>query len=292
MAKPPAGRERPPGENAEIADTATVGGPGTDEQSKEARDWSQISRENYQAASSYMDEALRKQWDRNIRSFQGRHPSGSKYGSDEYRHRSKLFRPKVRSAIRRSEAAAAAALFSTSDVVEIKPTDDNAPAQLASAEINKALMNHHLQKTIPWFVTAMAAYQTARTLGVVASKQYWKFEEVETGEYSFQPELDPQGVPAVDEITDPETGAVSYTPRGEFIPETRITCDRPEIELLPPENVMLAPDTHWIEPAQASPYLIIRRPMFLTDVEARMSAGGSKTRQPEWKRYKIGRAHV
>jgi hypothetical protein len=118
-----------------------------------------------------------------LRQFQGLHPQGSKYLSDAYRARSKFFRPKTRAAVRKNEAIAAEALFQTTDVVSITPMDDDNQAQLASAEINKELLQYRLTKTIPWFLIAMGAYQDAQVQGICVLVPT-------TGKYNKQKNID------------------------------------------------------------------------------------------------------
>lgn len=140
--------------------------------------WLQRARDAYTSSTNYFDANIRPQIEADLRQFQGVHPSGSKYHSDTYKARSRLFRPKTRTSIRKNEAIAAAAFFSTQDVVNISPTDDNDKFQLASAEVNKALIQYRLTKTIPWFLTVIGAYQEAQTIGVVCSYQYWEYSSI------------------------------------------------------------------------------------------------------------------
>lgn len=136
-----------------------------------------MARNAFEASKSYFDSAVRAQVDADLRQFYGIHPSGSKYHSEAFKGRSKIFRPKTRMAIRKNEAIAAEALFSTTDVVSISPTDPDDPVQSASAAINKELLQYRLTKTIPWFVTAIGAYQDAQSVGICASYQYWKYDK-------------------------------------------------------------------------------------------------------------------
>ena len=85
-----------------------------------------------------MDANLRNDWEQNIRAFNSEHPKGSKYSSDNYKNRSKVFRPKTRASVRKNEAECAAAFFSTKDMVNIRPEDDRDPIQVASAKVMKS----------------------------------------------------------------------------------------------------------------------------------------------------------
>jgi hypothetical protein len=73
------------------------------------------------ALDHYFDNNYRKQWEDNLRMFQSKHPRDSKYMSEAYKYRSRIFRPKSRSVVRKNEATAALAFFSNPDVVSIDP---------------------------------------------------------------------------------------------------------------------------------------------------------------------------
>lgn len=134
-----------------------------------------LAREAYSASTSYFDTAIRRGVIDDLRQFQGQHPQGSKYLSDAYRARSKFFRPKTRSAVRKNEAISAEAFFSTMDVLSVKAMDDDDKVQRASAEIAKELVQYRLEHSIPWFLLAQGAYQDAQVQGVVCSYQYWEY---------------------------------------------------------------------------------------------------------------------
>lgn len=139
-------------------------------------DFMSMAREAFTTSTTFFDSSIRKQVESNIRQFQGIHPAGSKYHSDTYKSRSRLFRPKTRTTIRKNEAVAAEALFSTNDVVSVAAEDEDNQMQTASAEVMKALLNYRLKKSIPWFLLSMGAYQDAQTVGVCASHQHWIYD--------------------------------------------------------------------------------------------------------------------
>lgn len=143
----------------------------------EEAEFTRLARESYEASTNYFDSSVRKLILDDLRQFQGLFPTGSKYLSDAYRARSKFFRPKTRSAVRRNEAVAAEAFFQTQDVVSVTAHDPDNPVQLASAEINKALLEYRLTKSIPWFLTLVGAYQDAQVQGIVCSYQHWEYDE-------------------------------------------------------------------------------------------------------------------
>lgn len=141
-------------------------------------DFLQMAREAFTTSTTFFDASIRPQVESGIRQFQGIHPTGSKYHSETYKARSRLFRPKTRTTIRKNEATGAEALFSTNDVVSVTAEDDSNPMQQASAAVMQELLNYRLKKSIPWFLTAIGAYQDAQTVGVCASYQCWEYDPV------------------------------------------------------------------------------------------------------------------
>jgi hypothetical protein len=232
--------------------------------------WLDMAKNCYDSATEYVQGAHRDDWERNINMFHNQHPSGSKYNSEAFKRRSRLFRPKIRSVIRKNEAATAQAFFATQDVVNISPQDDNDPAQLASAGIMQEILNYRLTKTIPWFRIVVGSRQTADVYGICAAKTYWKYRAVDDGEEAV---MDPYGFPMLDETGSPVTEK-----------KQRIIEDEPCIEPYEPENVLFDPGCDWLDPVNTSPYLILRRPMFAIDVKAMMEGTDDKTGQPTWKK--------
>jgi hypothetical protein len=219
------------------------GAPHNDPQ-EENTDWLSLARSCFQASTDYMDTNYRKGWEDNLRAFGNKHPSDSKYNSENYRHRSRIFRPKTRSVIRRNEAAAAAAFFSNPEVIDTQPINKSDMKARAAAEIMKELVQYRLTKTIPWFLTCIGALQDAQTVGVCCSYQYWKYDEAD-------------GKPLEDE---------------------------PCIELIPVENIRIDPGASWIDPIGTSPFVIRMIPMYRVDVEEMRKRVDPKTGQPKWKK--------
>ena len=139
------------------------------------RDYLALAREAFNSSTTFFDSSIRAPVEAAIRQFQGVHPQGSKYHTDAYRSRSRLFRPKTRTSVRKNEAIASEALFSTNDVVDISAEDEDNPIVRASAAVKNALLNYRLRKSIPWFQVSMGAYQDAQVVGVCVSYQYWKY---------------------------------------------------------------------------------------------------------------------
>lgn len=132
----------------------------------------------YSQSTTYFDSSIRLQVENALRAFNGQHPAGSKYHSDSYRTRSRIFRPKTRGAIRKGEAVAAEAFFATHDLITVTPLDDYDDMGRAGGDVLKALVQYRLTHSIPWFQLVMGAYQDSMTVGVVASCQFWQYDEV------------------------------------------------------------------------------------------------------------------
>lgn len=238
-------------------------------------DWLSIASEAYQQSTSYLDSNLRSEWVKALYAFQSRHAPDSKYNTDAFRHRSKVYRPKTRSLIRKIEAAACAAFFSNIDVIDARAVNEADPKQVASAQIIKGLIQYRLTKTIPWFQVLMGGFQDASTMGAVCSYQYWRYRTEKRTTHVHD--------------TDPETGEGLYeedgqTPKLKAIQHDNVVEDRPCIELQPLENIRIDPAADWMDPIHSSPYVLRLVPMYVYDVKEMMDATDDKTGQPKWKR--------
>lgn len=236
------------------------------EQDDSLNSWLMSARDAYESSSTWFDASVRRTTEKAMAHFSNRHAPGSKYYSDQYKYRSKGFRPKTRATIRRNEAAAAIAFFSTQDMVSITPENQSDDAQVVSAGVLTELLNYRLTDSIPWFQTAIGAYQNAMNVGVVISRQSWEFEEEE------------QDFPTVDQfgsqVIDAEGNPAMQTMR-------RTITDKPRIDLVAIENFRISPAADWTDPVGTSPFTIELIPMFIGDVKEKMANG-------KWKQYEDG----
>jgi len=233
-------------------------------------DYLRLVKTAYGSSTDYMSSNLRTQWERNYSNFHSRHPSGSKYRTEAFKHRSRLFRPKSRATERSKEAALITAVFSTSDIVNIKHSDESDPQGVESARVWKEVMNLRLKKTIPWFKIVIGAFQTAHILGTIISYQPWEYEEVETIETTTKTEYNP-------DTAEMET-VTGRTTKKEVIK------DGPRIDLIANENLRIDPGADWTDPINSSPYLIQLIPMYIVDVLDQMEVKDPKSGQPKWKK--------
>ena len=221
--------------------------------------WLKLAKDAYKRSTTYADNNYRKAWEDGLRLFNSQHPRDSKYNSDGYKYRSRIFRPKTRSVIRRHEAAAASALFSNPDVLSIDPLSPDNEAQAVSAGITKELLQYRLtnsRKGIPWFITAIGSFQDAMNVGICASFQYWDYQ-TETQKVSKTVEFEGQTLTLE-------------------VEEEVSTVDKPCCELLSVQRVRFDPAADWTDVVNSSPYLILERPMYVGDVLDRMEKGYGK----------------
>lgn len=267
--------------------------------------WLALARDAYENSTDYLDANIRRQWSEAQAHQNNQHAPGSKYYSEAYRLRSKIFRPKTRTNNQSAEAAFAKAMFSTADLVNIEATDDNDDLQRASAEINGYLLNYRLDKSIKWYLTAMGAYQDARVYGVCASYQYWDYQEVTEepepqGYVSEGKPVDAEWEEVEEDEDNPATreyeewGDSGNRPTGEAFggvinrdglrermpaptpvePKIRVLRDRPAIDHLPPENVRFEPNADWRDPINTSPYVVRLVPLHGDEAITRIEGNG------------------
>ncbi len=246
-------------------------------------DWLTRANSAYYSSTSYMDTNYRKVWEDSIRAFHSQFPSDSKYNAPAYEKRSRLYRPKVRTIIRKNEAASAAAFFSNMDTVSVGAQDQSNKRQLMNAEIMKGLLQYRLTKSIPWFQVVQGGIQDAQTMGVVAAHIYWKYEEEEGDEVlsTTQDEENPAqedlpvgaftlgGAPGDSEVDAAQPQVRPAMQR----PAKRVLVDKPVVDLIPVENLRVDPAAGWTDPIHSSPYVIHLIPTYVMDVKAKMKSG-------------------
>ena len=237
-------------------------------------DWLKLAKTMYDTSTDYLNVNFRKQFAKNLANFQSKHPEGSKYHTSAYNNRSRLFRPKTRIAVRKNEAALAAALFSSTDSVSVLAEDSDDPQKRTDAAYWHEVLNYRLDKTIPWFKLAVGAFQKASINGFIISKQVWEYEEYVSGE-SPMPNPADSSKPMIDDST------------GKPImrPEMSVLKDRPVIKLLEAENFRFDSACDWTDPINSSPYLIECIPMYVIDIRDKMDSIDPNTGEPEWKPY-------
>ena len=273
--------------------TAQTGGDYSGDEGDDFEGWAARAREAYHFSTTYIDQHYRKQWEDSIRAFNSQHPSDSKFVQEAYQKRSHIFRPKIRTVIRKNEAAAAAAYFSNMDIASFKAVDESSKEEVASAELMKQVVQYRLTKSIDWFKFLMGAMQDAQ-VNMACAHIYWEYKEItvassttvesteetghETEEYPSQGKL-PVGGEEVesDKAKEKKTATLSSKPKKKVI-------DRPVVELFPIENLRLDPAANWMDPIGTSPYLIHMIPMYVMDLKDKIKAG-------EWRKVTLNQVH-
>ena len=227
--------------------------------------WLKLSRDAYDRSTNYFDANYKKRWEEDLRSFQSKHSRDSKYSSENYKYRSRIFRPKSRSVIRKNEATAALAFFSNPDVVSIDPANMDDPNQVAASVVMKELLQYRLTKTIPWFLMVIGGFQDAMNVGIVASMQSWRYKEKTVKE---KRSFDLLGTQITMEVEVP-----------------KIIEDKPWIDLIPVENIRFDPAAHWYDVVDTSPYVIIQIPMYVNDVLDNMEGVNDRSGKNTWRKF-------
>ncbi len=213
----------------------------------------QLVREAEQQALLYQNQNNRRAWSQSFRAWHNEHFSGSKYLKPDWRNRSKIFIPKTRSAVRKDSAAVMASLFNSVDAINCLPGDEGDNNQRAAAALLQELVNYRTDRasgkaSAPWFLLANGARQDALLTGVCLSKQSWDLEFRQNGW---------EEVDVVD-----EGGGIATVKREVWLPER----DRPNMQLIPPENFVIDPAADWTNPVQSAAYIILKWPMRIDDI--------------------------
>lgn len=203
-------------------------------ESEEEIDWVVRAQNAYRTSTDFMDENFRAPLEDSLRAFNNQHPAASKYNSEVFRKRSNLYRPKIRTIIRKNEAALCAALFSNLDLIEVTAANPSEQEEIVSAEVMQQVLQERLTVSLPWFQFAMGSFQDAQTQGIVIAHNYWCYQAVNS--------------------------------RGRY----RVKQDAPCMELIAMENFRFDPSAKWYDVVGTSPYLIELIPMYVCDVKERM----------------------
>lgn len=219
-----------------------------------------LVREAEQQALLYVQQANRRAWSQSYRAFHNEHFVGSKYTRPDWRGRSKLFVPKTRAAVRKDNAAVAASLFNNIDAINCLPGDESDPRQRAAAALMEEVVNYRVggrapgKASLPWFLVAMGARQDAVLTGVCCTKQYWLQTHRKVGEERY--------------LEENEEGVHVQKVRDVYVQE----MDRPDAMLIPPENYVIDPSADWRNPEQSAAFFIIKWPMQMEEIRAKMDA--------------------
>lgn len=206
------------------------GAPGRGESDK-SREWLTQAVQAHDDARRYFQSELATRVRKAIDHFNNKHASDSKFVAQSYpAQRSRMFRPNTRKLVNKALAMGANAFFATSDVVQVEAANKGDKAQGESAKFRKAVLNHRLANTIPWFRLIGGMIVDAEVTGVAVTrtrwrKEYQRYVTIEAGKLAEQED---------------------------------ITADSAWVELVPIEDFMLHPQCDWTDPVGSSPYVIQR----------------------------------
>ena len=168
-------------------------------------------------------------------------------------------------------------------MVNVEACYQDDPIQLAVAAVLKADLDYRmargaaLKHSIPWFQICMGGCHDSQLTGVTVSKQYWQYEEVPARETVQKPLIDDvSGQPVFDAVTGEP---ILYEMEVEG---TRVTMDRPMVDLIPIENVYVDPAAPWFAPAQLGRWFSVKYPMGLSDVRAMLNSPMKGGVDPGW----------
>lgn len=225
----------------------------------------------YRASTDYLDSNITNTWETNLAHFNGEHRPSSKFSSQNYK-RSRVFRPKTRSMTKASEAALTQAMFSTLDVLDIQPQDPTDQVQIASAAINKEILQYRLDRKIKWYQTVVGAYQSTQVYGLCISMQRW--------DYHVDTDISPAQDEGGNYIVDDDGTLMGFE-------QEKVRKDDLCVDLIAPENFRFDPMCDWRDPVNTSPYLIYMMPIYALHALENMEKADSKTGQPIWKKHSL-----
>lgn len=227
--------------------------------------WLKRVRAAWEVSDSYYTANLETRIVRNQFLFDSKHPPGSKYHTEAYKFRSRLFRPKIRSAIRKTEAAGVQAFFSTIDCIDIQPENMGDQQAQIAADLSGGALKYHLNNTMNWFQICIGGLQDASKTGVVCSFNHWLKK---SSRYKVQvPVFGPDEQQLMDDKGEP----VFKTEERE-----EILDDRPNIDLFPFSHLRFHPGAKWVDPMNTSPFVCRIMPMYVCDIKARMREDAPK----------------
>lgn len=205
-------------------------------------DFLSLSRQSYNNSETYFNAAHRNRVVDAMARYNSEHPKGSKYHNPAFEKRSKLFRPKTRSTVRKREAAMVLAMFGSSDIVNVQATKPDAQSAY-DARIQEALLNYRLKADDRYYKLIVGGTQDAERQGFAIASTYWEYEEAQ----QYYDEIHP---------------TLGKTARIDTVPK----IDRPGVSLIPIERFHFSPGADWMDVVNSSPYLVEVRPTFLCDV--------------------------
>ena len=224
-----------------------------------ANQWVALAESIYETSQDFYEQSLQRSWEKNARHWNNQFDTDSKFYTQSYQNRSRLFRPLVRTAERNSSAATAVAMFSNSELLVVEPQDKSDVMAASGAAVASQLLQYRLETDVNWYLTALGAWQDSRIYGPCVSYVYWDFQE----------RIDMEET-VIGQMTD-EVGTVFDMI--EQREQRTVIKDGLQIDLVPPEYFRADPACDWRDVIGDSPYIIRIVPTYVTDVEERIKTG-------------------
>ncbi len=271
----------PPGDNA-TADGAASVSVAADNVKEDNQDTSLLKRrawligkaqEIFAASTDYKTANITNTWETTLSHFNSEHENKTGSSNETRRKKQGVFRPKTRSTIKAKEASLAEALFSSLDYANVSAENPLDQTQVLSAQVIKNVLEYRLDRKMPWFQTAMGAWQDTSVYGLCITHNYWKYE----ADTDYEIAKDENG-----EILHDEEGNV-LARKTPLVRKDEMACDNVE-----PENFHFDPMCDWRDPVGTSPYLILVVPMYVGEALEKMEEKDDKTGQPDWIKYSAG----
>lgn len=195
------------------------------------REWLTQAVQAHDDSRRYFQSELATRVRKAIDHFNNRHASDSKFVQQSYpAQRSRMFRPNTRKLVNKALAQGANAFFATSDVVQVEAANTGDKQQGEAAKFRKAVLNHRLANTIPWFRLIGGMIVDAETTGVAITLTRWRKE------YRRYVTIE----------------------KGQLVDQEDLETDSAWVELVPVEDFMLHPQCDWTDPVGSSPYIVHR----------------------------------
>ncbi len=223
------------------------------------QEWVDLGRRCFHAARTYYETGWRDTHIENTYLFRSEHSPKSKYADPVYRLRSKTFRPLTRTAARSWEADCAAALFMNDDYMSVTAEVNGDTDAATSAGIIQEIMNLRLLDA-NWYKVCIGAAQDAFINGPVMAKVYWK--------------QDIASYPKLAAITDAMGVHMGFETQW----VQKRTVNKPVIDLILPEMLLIDPKASWVDPIESADYIVHQKQMSVDAVRRKMEMG-------EWNAY-------
>jgi len=211
--------------------------------------WLDMARRAFQSSETWLQVNQRAIWAQSMAHARSEHARGSPILNADQAHRARYFWPKSKALVRDIKSAAAAAYFTSSDVVAIDAENSDDPMQVEGATLMRELVNYRLNTSVPWYQLVLGAIHETAILGSVVSRQSWSYRE----DKRF-----------VEQRVDPITQELMD------IYEVTTVEDTPKVTIIPLENIRISPTADWVDPANSSPYIIEMIPLPVGDIRAKI----------------------